>query len=338
MITRRNTPRRTARTDLRRAFTLIEMLTAVAVLTLMMSICFAVVGQVTGVWKQTSQKIEAFQGARMAFETLTRHLSHATLNTYLDYDNPTSPQNYLRKSELRYLSAPAGVAGIPGTVNTGQAIFFQAPAHYTNQNTTYGGLESLLNTCGYYISFTTNNLPAHVTAPNPPRYRLMQLLVPTEQADSVYPYSANSTSDWATWFASKSWFANYTTLATPVADNIIALIIRAQDPASTTPDITTNYTYDTTLNASVYPQPVWANQLPPVLQVTLIAIDEASALRLQNGTSEPNAISHALAGKFVTPANYISDLNSVESALTAAHIQYRVFATAVTILESKWTK
>lgn len=324
----------------RLAFTLIELLTAVTVLSLMMAICFSIVGQVTSVWKRSTQKIEAFQGARLAFSTVTRHLSQATLNTYLDYDNATAPQHYLRKSELRYLSAPAGAAGIPGTPNTGEAIFFYAPVHHTANTAAYGGLESLLNTCGYYVSFTTNSIPAHVNIPNAYRYRLMQLIVPTETANSVYPTSPTDSQQWVNWFSTKNWFANFTDKATPIADNIIALIIRAQDPGATTPDITSNYIYDTTLNATTYPQDPypWANQLPPVVQVTLIAIDEAAARRLESGSNEPAVISNALSGKFATTSNYASDLASVETALTAARIEYRIFSSAVSILESKWTK
>jgi uncharacterized protein (TIGR02599 family) len=126
--------------------------------------------------------------------------------------------------------------------------------------------------------------------------------------------------------------------ATPVADNVIALIIRPQDPAASPPDITANFAYDSRLGATANPQPVTANQLPPNLNVTMIVIDEASAKRFENSTQEPSIISSALDGKFQKVENYQADLDSLKNTLGAARIQYRVFETAVPLRESKWTK
>lgn len=314
----------------RYGFSIIELLVAVTIFVAMLTIVLSVMGQATNIWKGSSNKIEAFQSARAGFEQVTRSISQATLNTYLDYNDVNDPKQYLRQSELKFLIGQSGASGMPGLMGTGQCIFFQAPLTYTLNTGSYGGLDSLLNTCGYYVSFTTNTgVPSHVpSSKNPYRYRLMQLLVPVEK-NTVYDASG----------AASQWFAAQTNYVAAVADNIIALILRPQDPSATTPDISTNtYAYDTTANATNYPQPQTANQLPPVVQVTMVAIDEAAAARLDQGSTATGVIASALSGKFTNPARYDLDLAELESTLLKAGIDCRIFAGAVPIRESKWTK
>lgn len=309
------------------AFTLIEVLVGTVVLALILVLMVAVVVQASSVWKRSSEKVEAFQSARLAFDLITRNLSQATLNTYLDYDSATAPTRYLRKSELAFICGAAGTGDLPGVPGSGQALFFQAPLGYATNAPLHGGLEALLNTCGYYVSYTTNNsLPAHVaTATNAYRFRLMQMFVPTE-SNTVYQTNSEH-----------GWFKAFTNSARPVADNIIALVIRPQDPAATPPDIGT-YDYDTRVHFSGTVQPDTSHQLPPVIQITLIAIDEAAANRMDSDSAIPAVLSTALTGKFQMPANYDTDLRGVEDRLNEQRIPYRVFSSAVPIRESKWTK
>lgn len=363
----------------RLAFTLVELMTAMAVLTLLMVVSFAMVAQITSVWKRASQKIDAFQNARLAFDVMTRHLAHATLNSYIDYDDPSAPRHYLRKSDLKFLIAPAGVSlngsTLPGTTRTGQCIFFVGPGGRA-KSSSYAGIESLLNVCGYYVTFqdsTKNAMPQFIqaaTGGQQSRYRfqLMQLVVPTDVISangSLYPYPAPTTvQNWKTWQTPGryNWFADFVSTTsssgpTPIADNIIALIIRPwdpsvlpNDPSGQKPDLSSHnasnpdYIYDSTENATTFPQVKTANQLPPVLLVTMIAIDEVSAQRMENGSSIPNVIANAMTSpRFTVAANYTSDLAAVEDALSnpssgQPRIQYRVFSSAVPILESKWTK
>jgi uncharacterized protein (TIGR02599 family) len=305
-------------------FSLIELLVSTAIVAVLLVLMITVMMQASSVWRRSSSNVEAFQSARLAFDVITRNLSQATLNTYLDYDNPSAPTRYYRVSELACRIGPAGSGGLPGTPGTGQAVFFQAPLGYATNLSGHGGLESVLSACGYFVSYTTNSsVPQHVAASgNPPRYRLMQVLVPTEDND-IYKSASGS-----------AWISNHTNAAVPVADNVIALVVRPQDPAASQPDITAGYAYDTRLNATADPQPDSANQLPPVVQVTMVAVDEAAAARPQSAT----AIAAALTGKFSTTASYQEDLDDLGSKLTEARIPYRIFSSAVPIRESKWTK
>lgn len=305
-------------------FSLIELLVSTAIVAVLLVLMISVMMQASTVWRRSSSNVEAFQSARLAFDVITRNLSQATLNTYLEYDNPAAPTRYYRNSELACRIGPAGSDGLPGTAGTGQAVFFQAPLGYATNLASHGGLEGVLSACGYFVNYTTNSsVPPHVAASgNPPRYRLMQVLVPTESND-VYKSSSGS-----------AWISAHTNSAAPVADNVIALVVRPQDPGATLPDVTPDYAYDTRLNAAADPQPDSAHQLPPVVQVTMVAVDEAAAARPQSAS----AIAAALSGKFGVTASYQSDLDDLGSKLTEARIPYRIFSSAVPIRESKWTK
>lgn len=335
-----------------RGFTLIEVLVASVIFTLLLVLAMSVLGQASSVWRRSADRVEAFQSARLGFDLLTRNLSQATLNTYYDYFNaagetvaeagsstPFKPAWYGRQSDLRFVCGPAGVSNMPGAINSGTAVFFQAPLGYA-ENGRYGKLQSTLNSCGYFIEFGTNkNIPDHAKgkAPNPYRYRLMQLLQPTEN-NMIYSSMKAPATDYG-------WFGK-TENAQPIGENIIALIVRPRDPSedalSEYRQLEANYTYNSKVDANVFDssgkQPIWANQLPPVLQATMIAVDETSAKRLDAGNVPPTAIENALKNKFEDASKFDDDLKDVRSALESAHIQYRVFDSAVPILESKWAK
>jgi uncharacterized protein (TIGR02599 family) len=131
----------------------------------------------------------------------------------------------------------------------------------------------------------------------------------------------------------------------PIAENVIALIIWPQSPAfgSANP-ISTDYQYSSRQGFPLAPtatplQQAQAEQLPQILQLTLVAIDADSATRLENGTVAPAVIESALQGKFTTAttSQYATDLSHLESALAAAKINYQVLTTSVTLRESKWS-
>jgi len=310
-------------------FSLVELLVAATILIFVLGLVFSVITQTSTVWRRSSDKIESFQEARLAFESITRNLSQATLNTFLDYDSPINPSRYLRKAELKFISGQAGAAGLPGVAGAGQAFFFQAPLGHAT-DTKYRGLDALLNTCGYYVDFGANaGIPSHVVSAgkNPYRFRLMQLIVPAEMKNSVYQFSG------------QGWFTSFLPRARPVADNVIALIIQPTDPSASDSESPNNtYTYDSTAGATLQPQPVTANQLPPMMQVTMVAIDETSALRMEEGTSVPSKIRTALDGKFSTRSSFANDIDGLKDALQAEGINYRVFSGAIPLRESKWTK
>jgi Tfp pilus assembly protein PilW len=314
----------------REGFSLVELLVAMAIVMVLLVGILSVLTQVSASWQRVSDKVDSFQDARLAFELLSTNLSRATLNTYIDYDNPQQPTRYRRESDLAFFVGPAGQGGVPGTAGTGQAVFFQLPSGHTADHDRYGKLRSLLNTCGYFIQFCQNpTVPAHVkNSSNPWRFRLMQLLEPTEK-NAVHEVSHSA----------RDWVAQLDTPATPIADNVIALIIRAKDPAASPTDLVRDYNYDSRSNADASPQPVTAHQLPPVLAVTMIVLDEKSALRIEKGSQTPAVIRDALVGKFTSQneEQFQSDLLAVEEALRKERLNYRIYSSSISLKESKWS-
>ncbi len=310
-------------------FTILELLVATTVLSLILVVMLSLITQTSNVWRSSSARIEAFQSARRGFETLTRSLEQATLNTYWDYDNPNDPKVYRRKSELHFLVADAGTDGLPGTIGTGQAIFFQAPVNKT-ASTNYDGLTGLINACGFFVQYGSDSawLPPHVGPGQArERFRLMQWMQATESLDV---YESSTGHPWVTAAAAD---------VIPVADNVIALIIWPKEEGSPASPILNSYSYDSRFDATKSPQPATANQLPPLLNVALVAIDETSAARL--GSNLQSTISACTAGLFSNanpPAsNFSTDLQKLEANLVKNSISYRSFVTSVPLREAKWS-
>jgi uncharacterized protein (TIGR02599 family) len=308
-----------------RAFTILELLVGAAIFVLLLALLLGVISQTGSLWQRARNDAESFQSARFAFNLITRTLSQATLMPYGDYDNPASPTRYLRKSDLHFVIAPP-----PGTnFGQGNSVFFQAKLGDSPEAT---GLGDLLNAVGYYVTYGKNpKLPAFLTAFDRNRFRLMQYLQPSESL-KVF-----ETSD-------DSWFTNDLAVHSEVvADNIILLLFwprlaESEDPTGS--NLTTTYRYDSRANATANPQPITANQQPPLVQVTLVAIDENTADRLDDSSTPPAKITAALTGLFAQSdaATYADDLAKLETRLSQTGIPYRVFNSLVPLRESQWTK
>lgn len=311
-------------------FSLLEVMVATAVL----SILVAALGSATlfsvSTVSRADAKIDQFGAARAGFDRLTSTLSQATLNTYWDYDNPSTPQKYERRSNLHFLIAkpdalPAGPDAKP---NWGQSVYFQAPLARGNG----GGATGLLNAVGYWVAFGDNNAwrPIHVTSRRA-RYRLMQGVERTENL-SVFN---TTTPNWAETLRKLPNLAPPTG-AFPLAENVVALLLWprlpvAQDPKGTA--LSDNFLYD-----SKNGTPVQKAQMPPMIQITMVVIDEASAARLENGVEEPGAIVDALGKRFEDPAKFEADLQSVQTQFASKGVQHLVLSAAVPLREGKWSK
>jgi uncharacterized protein (TIGR02599 family) len=345
---------------------LVELLVAMAVLMLLLAIMAAVTQSTAQAVHQASGKLTTYASARAAFDIMNEKLAQATLNTYLDYYATNAsgvgylqtnvatftPAIYGRVSNLQFITrensnpqTPFNTIGNANYPCYGQDIYFQCPIAYSTSSS-YLSTQGLLNACGYYVQYCNNTSfrPSMVTG-SKWRYRLIQAIEPTESFQ-VYTYAISDSTTWTANIANTGPAAVPATDAIPLADNIIALVIWPQLPSaqeSLTP-LVTNYIYDSQLNAapnvkSTPAQPVTAHQLPPILQVTMVVIDEASAARIDTNSSTPPAvIENALKGKFVATSNYAADLASVENSLSLNKIAYEVLNTAVVMRESKWSQ
>jgi len=346
-----------------KGFTLVEMMVATAILVLILALVASMTDQVGKVWKRSNAQIGSFEAARAAYATMTMRLRQATLNTYLDYydvsgNQRTSantatfvPASYARASDLHFVVDQAGTI-VPGTATTHptQAVFFQAPLGFTLVTASYGNLPKVLNACGYYIEFNSDKAyyPSFLnstTVKERYRYRLMEFLQPTE-ALSIYsiPNSSAGTPP-----AYDNWFYNFLPPTVPQAsaplrmlsENIIALIILPElsphDQSGST--LAPNYTYDSRAGTIAT---LTHNQLPPLLRVVMVAIDEPSAVHMTpNGTTTPPSLLTGLlsggAHLFQTCSNLDADINTLTQALSTQKIAYRVFDTDIAIRGAKWS-
>jgi uncharacterized protein (TIGR02599 family) len=323
-----------------RAFTLLEVMVACSILALLVVLLLSIVGQASSATRRASDSVTAFQGARAAFDLMTSHFAQATLGTYWDYQDASGafrssanrssfrPATYGRQSELHFLIQNAG-GPFPGTPGTGQCVAFQLPSGVaaSAQNE---GLSNLLNACGYYIEYgNQESLPAPFPSSTPKyRYRLLQALEPSEDL-SVYKSSSGN-----------SWVTALSQHAVPIADNVVYLGIwprKTLKEDASGDALSQDFTYDSRRNAESTPQPETANRLPPLVQVMIVCIDEASAARICTSATPPSAISGAFSGLFTASrqSEFDEDLALLESRLTEAGITSRIFTTLIPLRESK---
>ena len=385
-----------------RAFTLVELMLAVTLLVIIISIVVQITNQTSQIWLSSTARIQSFQEARAGFESMTRKLSQATLNTYYDYYNSNNqarsqvavglsgsaalnalsafvPATYDRYSDLHFISGQAGTfqlqtSGTTATPITTQthAVFFQAPLGYS-ASSSYQQLDDALNACGYFLRFDSANssVPPHVL--NSPgykpryRFRLMEMTQPTEQL-TIYSGTASQSA----WFVQ-----NAVTNSRVIAENVIALVLLPKLPASQDTSGTSlapNYNYNSRIPLGAANDPSWPSanpifpgdaftatavtsgsttngtrhaQLPPMMRLVMIVIDETSAARIQgSGTTPPAAINLALTTLFTDATKLDADVQSVEDICNAKagnvtgnsiRLTHKVFNTDIIMRDAKWS-
>ena len=290
--------------------------------------------------------------------------------------------NYVRTSELQFVCGPAsylfpGLAG--GTGNyPGHGVFFQAPLGVTNltaspEGTTTANTEnmtSLLCGRGYFVkwgddtAFRPAFLANNTLVPARFRYRLMEYS-PTAEMNQIYSSQYKPITQY-----SRQWFqeavqSNIVTgekstsraFTRPIAENILALVISPQievPPGATgvTPtSIAPNYIYDSTLinNPGASGGGGTNSQgtqhlLPPLIQVTMIALDQVSGETLASNAATQSALSSMLGGLFQQASSLGADLHQpngtqgqLEQFLRAKKLNFRVFTTMIALKQSRWS-
>ena len=318
------------------AFTLVELLVAMAVLAIIAVIMVSMTSSVQKVTKQTTSRVEQFRESRRAFDRINQRLSQATLNAYYDYVDSAgrprttanaatfNPSRYARISELRYLQTNAASFTAPrGGDMKGHTVFFQSPLGQTD-SADLSKLDSLLNTVGYYIEKGDDQAsqPAPVksagVAPKD-RYRIYECVQPTENF-SVYSLTSGAATNNSTAWVSDALTANN---SYPLAENIVALVLSAIYPDENG-NWKTNSSYSSAPRNQAT-QPIEENNLPPKVMVSMIAVDEPSASRIADtGLSLTDPLTH-------------DDLAVLEQELVDKNLNYRRFESIVTIGSSKWS-
>lgn len=386
----------------RDGFTIVELMVSTAIVALTMVILLQLTDQTTATWKYTRGKAEQFREARNAFDSMTRRISQATLNTYWDYDDPTNPQSYVRASELRFICGPMQGGAKPLDKGTQprrptHGIFFQAPFGLITPTGSgpdwekFKGLDEALNTWGYYVEVNDDSelrpeFLAHKEeiAPLRIRSRLMEVMQPAG-AMSLYRYTSGEPNELPLIKRnpglSREWVKDLLQQASgpdtgadnfrgllshPLAENIIALIILPKLPARDLEELSLT---DEEKEIALAPDYFYhsdeigaaegkagkiagalnsKHQLPPIVQITMVAIDEASArrLNLRNITDDPLEIQNP--GRFVSAGDFKKDLlydqasstglDSLEKRLIDKRMNYRIFTHNIPIRGAKWSQ
>lgn len=323
-------------------FTLIELLVAAVVTMLIVVLLLQALGFASSHWRRTSGSAQAFEGARVAFDALTRSLSQATLATEYDYYNTNrvarltltsmtdlqnfKPDRYGRYSSLHFLSGKS----LPGVGGHTHAIFFQAPMQFATNAPNAPDLPAagVLNAVGFFVrrSDDSSNRPPNLSpsAPTPrDRLRLMVCLQPTENLDV---YRDGTGSVWVQQAVTNS--------AHILAENVLALVVLPKFPdAQGKPldALAPGYEYNSRTNWFSGNQPLPMHQLPPIVRVVMVAIDEATALR------KPD-LGDGFAALFSDPNDFTNNLATVEQALRDERANYRIFQADVLIRAAKWSE
>jgi len=259
------------------------------------------------------------------------------------------PTSYALQSELHFICGPA---------RTGSTALFTSGTHPTHGVFFHGAygladtpdwrtMGNLLNSWGYYLEFGDDHLDRAAYLNNMPlrnRFRLKELQVSAEQ---MRTYADNLSQQTSTTIVYR-WFRNLAA-ATPsagrtIAENVVALVINPlqSDPTKgTNTNLSPDYYYDTRAYqyAATIPQArrdQMRHRLPPILRITMVALDEVSAQKLEdaNGATAPDL---GLAGLFTNAANYDADLATLTQTLQNKKLDYRVFTTTVRLRNSRWT-
>lgn len=321
-----------ARFSRRGGFSILEVLVATTVIAMLLGILVAAFNQTLSTFRQTSLKISSFQTARVAFDLMTKTLSQATLNTYWDYYDASGKRRTASNAQTFAPAAYGRASDLPFLVQRnakyGQSAFFAAP-EMRDRSPQKQDTQGLLNLCSFAVRFGSDQSfrPSAYTGSASYRYRLMHAVQPRSDGAAIFSHSG------------ADWISAVTAKELPIATNVIALVVWPrltvfdQATASNNATLSADYLYSS-LDGTARQQA----QLPPVLQVTIVAIDEESASRISQGETPPPAIENALENKFQDVTKYDKDLKDLETALAAAKIKYEVFSTAIPIRESKWSE
>ncbi|HUF63644.1 MAG TPA: Verru_Chthon cassette protein C [Verrucomicrobiales bacterium] len=335
----------------RGGFSLIELVVAITVMAILLLMVFSMVDQTQETWSQASSRTSQFKEARVSFESMTRRIRQASLNTYWDYrfDAQERPQDYIRQSELHFVCGSMDdIAKVQASTYPTHGIFFQAPLGFS-ENKEYQNFTAMMNAWGYFLEYgdDRDDMPPFLQSRVEPRnrYRLMEFRRPAEELE-IYEEAEVRRNTRRT--DDNKWFASH--LSGPeaptrvLAENIVALVISPRtsehenEVAPT--DMAPTFSYDSRqgLGETGFAAAINARHLhllPPLIQITMVAIDERTAAQLDRAGSVPNFIP---AGVFVRAANIDQDIRTVEAHLQDLGMNYRVFTATVPMRAAKWTQ
>lgn len=334
------------------AFSLIELMVAMGVLSVLMLMMTVLLDQIQKSWRFSESRVSQFREARVAFDVMTKNIGQASLNTYwdlVDEDKDGLPDGYFRTSELHFKVLKADTLGSTGTQTpVGHGVFFQAPLGFSTE---YRNLNNLFNGRGYFVAFGSDKKfkPSFVQSAERFRYRLMEFRPPAESnqvfADGGEERSQDQPQEFTEWYrqAMSVGEGNFESHLNPLAENILTLVLAPRDALGLNTlsredsfsKIAPNYDYDSNKPASGFED--FSQQVPPLVRVTMVAIDESSAVRFESGSRMPAELSGILGNLFSKTEAYATDVQELSSKLNELGVNHKVFSSIVMLRGSKWS-
>lgn len=349
-----------------RGFSLLELIVAVAILSVMLVLVSGMVSFFLSISASNRSVTSGEQAARESVGYLTHRLSRATLNNYFDYVNASGqfrspgnaatfePDDFRLSSDLHFICGPASdVLGRPSASYPGSAVLFQASFGEMAANSNH--LNGLLNACGFFVEFSRDTgRPSFLDGfvPDEPyRYRLVEVVEPAESFSvfaSTKPIAEVPGYD-------RTWVDNLlSSRRVVVADNVILLLVLPKLSEAMEITLTGGSDADYLAPEFLYDSRAWEmgssnallsersfNALPPSLEVVLVTISEQAAQRLDSGSTPP--LSDAFAGLFADSSvlhpkvGDEGDLVRFENRLRDRRVDYRVSRFEVPIQAARWT-
>ncbi len=331
-----------------RAFTLVELLVAASILSVLVVFCAQLLSHSTSLIKQSSEVMGAYKEGASAFDLMVSHLSAATVDsrpiglktddTRALEDPPVKIGNW---SDLMFVCGSPTDLGVTDHAVT-HGVFFQAPL---GENTTSGATPTLgnaLNELGYFVALNGGNAPGFLNAGSKPkRPRLMQF---RRRPDRLKVITAVRSTDPFAWFAPALQVdidappppANSDPVAIyPVANNVIALVVLPQKlAAGTTEKLVPLSSYAFNSRAPAADDAEYRHRLPDAVTVTMVVAGEDSIQRYQ-AANPATTFDFNQSALFGDPTMYQADLNTLVGNLNNARIQHRVFTTTIRLKEAK---
>jgi len=333
----------------RRGFTLVEILVATSITLVMLVLFFQMLGSSTDKWKRTKESAQTFAQARLAFDTIIRCLSVATLNPVYDYYNANRqargalsesaqaafiPDVYGRFSNLHFVSGRSLLDTSKATQFM-HAIFFQAPLDFTGLSAGEPA-SGQLNAIGFFVREESDEdwLPTSLQSHARTRFRLYSYLQPTDKLE-IYQTGGNQ------WFLGDINGPKPPNAPLPnihiLAENVVVFVVMPKTRGGST------YNYDTRPTWSPgTDQPETMHQLPPTVHVLMVVIDETTASRYPGVGRTANLGPHGADTDFLNlfsdPVLYASDLETVTTELDKLNANYRVFQADVQIRAARWSE
>ncbi|MEM8953559.1 MAG: Verru_Chthon cassette protein C [Verrucomicrobiota bacterium] len=329
------------------AFTIIELLVSFAVLSVLLVMMLQLLGTTQKTWENTTNNASRYKEARLAFETVSRKLKEATLNQFWDYqyDSNAKPIRYTRESDLHFVSGKMNdIAGTDTLRFPTFGVFFQAPFGYQEERSSRGLTQSL-NSWGYFIEYSDDKsqIPPFLqnTVQKKHRFRLVEFRKPVDEMDIF-----NNTEERRDSFgpADNFWFEDHVDSPADaayrrvVADNIVALIVSPlrADPSDASNVIPLPYEYNSRAGKSETSPHArqTLHLLPPLVRITMVAVDERSAAQRDWSTRPPPLVPDYL---FQFPEDYEKDMELLTEALTDQNLDFNVFSTTFPMPAAKWS-